>query len=76
MSQKQTQTFMQATADFFGRKQGQTLMEFRNELKALTDADRAEIREGLQQLGYNISGEGPAVTNVGKAVADMGAVPA
>ena len=47
-------TFMAACRDFFGLHQGQTAMEFGKELKQLTDADRAEIKEGLAKLGYEI----------------------
>lgn len=60
MSQK-TMTFMQAAADFFGRKPGQTLLEFRNELKALTDDDRKEIKRGLELQGYHFAEEKEAV---------------
>lgn len=43
-----------AMMDFFGRKSGQTLQEFANEVKALTDSDKAEIRAGLEANGYMI----------------------
>lgn len=47
-------TFMAACRDFFGLQHGQTAMDFGKELKQLTDKDRAEIKEGLTQLGYEI----------------------
>jgi hypothetical protein len=47
-------TFMAACREFFGLKEGQTAMEFGKELKQLTDADRAEIKAGLEKLGYEI----------------------
>lgn len=52
---KKPMTYMNACADFFGRRPGQTLMQFRDELKGLTDKDRMEIREGLEQMGYAIT---------------------
>ena len=47
-------TFMAACRDFFGLKEGQTAMEFGKELKELSEKDRAEIKEGLSKLGYEI----------------------
>jgi len=47
-------TFMSACRDFFGTKEGQTAMDFGKELKELNEKDRAEIKEGLQSLGYEI----------------------
>lgn len=47
-------TFLQASKDFFGTKEGQTAMQFAQEIKALTEADRAEIRAGLEKNGYEI----------------------
>lgn len=55
-------TFMSACRDFFGLKDGQTAMEFGKELKALTEQDRAEIKDGLQRLGYEIVAA-PGVTS-------------
>jgi len=42
-------TFVKAIMDFFGRKERETLMEFRDELKKLTDEDRREIALGLSK---------------------------
>lgn len=47
-------TFMMACRDFFGLHSGQTNMQFAQEVKALTDADKTEIRAGLEKLGYEI----------------------
>lgn len=47
-------TFMAACRDFFGLKEGQTALQFGQEIKALTEQDRKEIREGLEQNGYTI----------------------
>jgi hypothetical protein len=54
MDLSKTHTFMSACRDFFGTKEGQTAMDFGKELKQLTEADRAEIKAGLQSLGYVI----------------------
>ena len=44
-----------AAWDYFGRvPHDQNLLSFRDEFKKLTDADKAEIREGLISLGYNV----------------------
>ena len=47
MDTTKTHTFMSACRDFFGLKEGQTSMDFAKEVKALTEADRAEITAGL-----------------------------
>ncbi len=47
-------TFMAACKDFFGIKEGQTSMQFAQEIKALTAEDRVEIGAGLAQNGYEI----------------------
>lgn len=44
-----------AMRDFFGMKPGQTLKEFMEELKSLTDADKAEFRTALEARGYVIT---------------------
>lgn len=54
METTKTHTFMSACRDFFGLKDGQTAMDFGKEIKALTDADRAEISAGLASHGYKI----------------------
>jgi len=43
-----------AMMDFFGRKPDQSLQAFALEVKQLTDADKAEIRAGLEANGYTI----------------------
>lgn len=47
-------TFMAACRDYFGLMPGQTAMDFGKELKQLSDADRAEIKAGLEANGYEI----------------------
>lgn len=47
-------TFMSACIDFFGLKDGQTKLQFGQEVKQLTEKDRAEIKAGLEQNGYEI----------------------
>ena len=49
-------TFMQACRDYFGLLPGQTSLDFGKEVKALNDADRAEIQAGLEKQGYEIIG--------------------
>lgn len=43
-----------AMMDSFGRKPDQTLSGFAAEVKALTEADKAEIKAGLEANGYII----------------------
>lgn len=52
-------TFMAACRDFFGLKEGQSAMDFGKELKELNDADRAEIKAGLEKIGYEIVAASP-----------------
>lgn len=48
-------TILQASIDFFGLKPEQSRMDFaRDEWKKLTDADKAEMKAGLEQNGYKI----------------------
>ncbi len=47
-------TLMAACRDFFGLKEGQSSLDFGREYKALTEADKAEIKAGLEQNGYEI----------------------
>lgn len=47
-------TFMAACKDYFGLKHGQTALDFGREIKALSEADKAEIKAGLEQNGYQI----------------------
>lgn len=44
-----------ACQDFFGRLPGQTLGQFSEDFKKLTEKDKEEIRNGLIKLGYNVS---------------------
>jgi hypothetical protein len=54
MGEMKKLTFMAACRDFFGVKEGQTAMDFGKELKQLNEADRAEIKAGLEKIGYEI----------------------
>ena len=47
-------SFIAAMKHFFGFKAGQTLIQFNDELKALTPADRAYFANGLRREGYEI----------------------
>lgn len=47
-------TFLQACKDFFGLKDGQSTMDFAKEVKALTEQDRSDIKNGLEKNGYEI----------------------
>lgn len=46
--------FGPAVQHFFGRRPGDGLREFGEELKALTAEDRQELKEGLEKMGYTI----------------------
>lgn len=53
---KPAQSFVAAAKDFFGpRFPGQTALDFMKEVKALSEDDKAEIKDGLTKLGYNIT---------------------
>lgn len=54
MDKNQEQSLVAACMDFFGRLPGQGLSDFQKEYKALTDADKVDIREGLIANGYSI----------------------
>lgn len=55
MDTSKDHTFISACKDFFGLKEGQTAMQFGKETQVLTPEDRAEIKVGLEALGYRIS---------------------
>lgn len=46
--------FASAMMDFFGRHPGQTLSQFMEELRALSDAERAWFKANLAKVGYEI----------------------
>ena len=54
MEANKTYSFTTAMLDFFGKLPGQSTMDFATELKALTDADKAEFRAGLVAYGYKL----------------------
>jgi len=47
-------SFVEAMRDYFGLKEGQTLSDFYQELKALSTEDRAWFRQELPKVGYEI----------------------
>lgn len=49
-------SFVGAMRDFFGFRPGEGVGQFSQELKALSDDDRAYFTKGLQQNGYIIEG--------------------
>jgi hypothetical protein len=46
---KKPRTFMTSCKEYFGFKPGQSLVEFRDEVNALSPQDRKEIAEGLSK---------------------------
>jgi len=46
--------FITACKEFFGYHEGEGLKQFFEELKALTDRDREDIKAGLKQAGFEI----------------------
>lgn len=55
MEPGRTYSFPTACLDFFGKLPNQTTGEFANELKSLTEADRAEFKEALTERGYKLT---------------------
>ena len=47
-------TFTKACHDYFGRKPGQSLGEFQQELKALDEADRAYFKREFAKVGIEV----------------------
>ena len=47
-------SFTGACRHYFGLRDGQSLSDFMLKVKRLTDADKLEIRAGLEALGYKI----------------------
>lgn len=52
MDNKLPMSFTQACKDFFGLKPQQTLPEFVQEMKALSQADKDDLKVGLVANGY------------------------
>lgn len=44
---------IKAVADFFGRKQGQTLKDWTEEWKQLTEEDKEQIKNGIGDGTFN-----------------------
>ncbi|HEY6018437.1 MAG TPA: hypothetical protein VIY48_00600 [Candidatus Paceibacterota bacterium] len=53
--------FIAACKSFFGLKPGQSLAEFRDEMKELTPKDRMDIYQGFQEHDPIIECEMPSV---------------
>jgi DNA topoisomerase IB len=48
-------TFIKACMDHFGKRPGQTLMQFRDELNELTDQDRKDLIEYFKDIGVKVT---------------------
>lgn len=49
--------FVSACKEYFGLKEGQTLTQFAQELKALTAKDKADLSAMFATVGYEISAD-------------------
>ena len=47
-------SFTAACNNYFGRKPGQSLMEFQQELKALTQEDREYLKREFKKVGVEV----------------------
>lgn len=54
MDKTKSGSFIAACKDYFGLLPDESSMQFAQEVKQLTDIDRAEIKEGLCKEGYAI----------------------
>ena len=68
MNDTKRKSFTAALKDFFGFHPGQTLVGFRDELKALTDKDKLELHAGLAAVGVDC--EPPQLSSVSSAAAN------
>ena len=48
------QSFITACMDYFGKKQGQTLHQFRDEVHMLSPEDRRYFTKHFRSVGYEI----------------------
>lgn len=48
-------SFVGAMLKYFGRRPGQTALEFKTELEALTPADREYFIRELRTVGYDVT---------------------
>ena len=64
MQQPKELQLLSAAIDFFGLKEGQSRMDFaRDEWKKMSDADKEEIKGGLEKNGYKIvSAQGATIS--------------
>ncbi len=52
----ETKTFLKACIDFFGLKDGQSKMDAGKEFMQLSEKDREEVRQGMEQVtGWKIA---------------------
>jgi len=51
----ETMSFIKACSTFFGRREGQSLAEFGQEIKALTEQDRKDLIEMFPSVGITIT---------------------
>lgn len=49
-------TFLKAMSDFFGKKEGQSLREFNEELKTLSQEDRIDLRNEFKKVNIEVIG--------------------
>jgi hypothetical protein len=54
MDKEQPTSLIAACQHFFGRKPNQSIGEFSEEFKKLTEKDRNELKEMLERIGYKI----------------------
>lgn len=47
-------SFATACLDYFGKKPGQSSTEFMNEIRALSEKDRADLKAMFPSVGYEI----------------------
>lgn len=52
--QMKSKSFVGACLEYFGRKEGQTALEFKQELDALTVQDRIDLTKMFPSVGYEI----------------------
>lgn len=50
----EVKTFGAACLQYFGKKEGQSSGDFLQELKQLTEKDRADLREYFKAIGWDV----------------------
>lgn len=56
-------SFVAAMKGYFGFKEGQSLNDFQQELKALTYEDKLDLAAGLRQIGEDCADPAPPTVN-------------